>query len=291
MSGDKIASIDKLSASHNPDDLVKLTNFLLDEAELVRKAALAGLARINREALLESFPLVEERLKPYVAKLLHQFDSGLADKLARDLQHMDSQRRVRAIDLMVRLGKKDGVREALKNVLKDTDSRVRASAIAAIGLLGDSQDMSDLISMIDDQDIRVKANIIEALEKIGDDSVIWFLLRFASDVNNRVRANALKALWKFGYQDIEQQLAAMLKDENEWMRASACWVVGEIRDQQLAGLLGLSARDQSPSVRINAARAFAKIGTPACLKRLEEMQDDPSLEVRAAVINLLTRIS
>ncbi|MEW5692606.1 MAG: HEAT repeat domain-containing protein [Candidatus Hydrogenedentota bacterium] len=286
----KIELIERLSTSNDPDNLARLVNFLLDDDNEIRRVVIVSLTRINREVILESFPKIEDRLKPFVAKLLQKIDTGIADKLVRDLQHMDSNRRVRAIDLMVRLGKKEGVREALKNVIKDNDSKVRASSIKAIGLLGDSRDLGDLISMVNDPDPRVRANVIEAFEKIGDDSVVWLLLRFSSDENNRIRANAMKALWHFGYKDIEGKLKKMLFDENEWMRASACWVIGELRDENLLSLLLMRLNDTSPNVRINIVRALDKIGSALCIKKLEEMQDDPSAEVRAAVINVLSRI-
>lgn len=64
-------------------------------------------------------------------------------------------------------GQYQDILEHLRSALKDTEAEVRAAAIKAIGLIGDTRTIEDLKAALKDESAEVRAAAAEALGKIG----------------------------------------------------------------------------------------------------------------------------
>jgi len=96
----------------------------------------------------------------------------------------------------------------------------RASAIEALGRIGDSRAVEPLIAALKDEDVNVRWPAARALGEIKDTRAIKPLIAALKDWHSNVRKAAAKALVKIGTPAVELLIAA-LRDEDERVRQAA----------------------------------------------------------------------
>ncbi len=160
---------------------------------------------------------------------------------------------------------------ALREALKDPDSRVRVyAADALLGIGYEAKDaVPDLTEALKDKDNYVRASAGEALEAIGSRAyeALPALKAALQDEEANVRYIAAKALAKMGSKskDAVPALTATLKDSDGHVRAAAAEAIGAIGREAKDAVPSLTEalRDRSPYVRSAAATALGAIGADA----------------------------
>ncbi|MFM8314390.1 MAG: HEAT repeat domain-containing protein [Deltaproteobacteria bacterium] len=116
-------------------------------------------------------------------------------------------------------------------LMKDSDERVRATVVSKIGEWRDPAFENHLVEACSDTDARVRANALDALklfgETVGESAKQCFELAL-TDSSNRARANAVVGLYPFSPEKSKQVLLEMLEDKNNLMRTSAAWAFGRL---------------------------------------------------------------
>lgn len=181
------------------------------------------------------------------------------DLLLKWFDDPDANVRYQIMDVLERLQPK-GVVEFVVNVLeKETDQRVLARAISALGKVGNESHLPILAERLRTGDRRVKANAVEALEAIGGKKVYEFLNLLVDEQDNRVKANILIALGKYGDLKVFELLSRMIRDEDHSMRASAAFALGRLGMAQGVEPLVSALADKDPGVRRQVVASLSSL--------------------------------
>lgn len=227
------------------------------------KLAVQAAGNIIRRNLLAHFGELDATTRVGLARLLANLDPQVVSSIGVDLSAKDEAIRLNAVRILGLMGANPAIATLLKDLLRDKDDRVRATAVSVIRSMPDAVDTPVLAALLRDGDARVVANTIELIDAMAQPRLVPLLLRFEDHESNRIRANALKALWRMNEPSARASVRRMLEDgENPLMRASGCWVVGECAsraDEDVLALLQVCAGDPDPRVRDNAEKARIKI--------------------------------
>ena len=114
------------------------------------------------------------------------------EELIAQLGNEDGFTRGSAVNSLVRIGK-SAVQPRVK-ALGDKNERVRRSAAAALGKIGDPQAVQPLIKALGDSNSDVRSSAATALGEIGDQRAVQPLKNLLKDKNEPIRRLAAKAL-------------------------------------------------------------------------------------------------
>ena len=257
-----------------------LVNALNDPQHEVRFNAAQALGMLEHPAALD---ILLETLHNYMETTV---DSSVADP-GQVFFEEDS-----IISAVMALGKIKNWRAiaVLKKLYEqEKSSRIRASAIQALGMLGSDKLLPVFQQALKDEDPRVRANAIEAIEEMKSASIVGIIQPYLDDPNNRVKANVAKAIWKYGDFDVSSTISQMLKHENKWYKASAAYVIGELKDPRFISSLANTIKDEDPDVRRNSIFAFRKIEYKKALPYLQPLLLDPNFDVRVEAVLALSK--
>ena len=151
------------------------------------------------------------------------------EELIAQLGNEDGFTRGSAVNSLVRIGK-SAVQPRVK-ALGDKNERVRRSAAAALGKIGDPQAVQPLIKALGDENERVQSSAANALGQIGDSQAVQPLIKALGDSNSDVRSSAATALGEIGDQRAVQPLKNLLKDKNEPIRRLAAKALKQIKSK------------------------------------------------------------
>jgi hypothetical protein len=214
----------------SPPDRIALVAPLLGSAdEALRELARQEIGKVSFQRFLACFDGMDQHARTVAGRALTKIDPRLLDRLAREVDALEPNRRLLALRILEVLEPGSDLRQRLRELLEDPDQRVRATAIRIVALAESEAGMQTLLAALADPDRRIRANAIEAFEEHGDRAFVPVLVPFLRDPDNRVRANAAKALWTLGWSDARDELFDMLEDPSEAVRISAAWALGQIR--------------------------------------------------------------
>jgi len=187
LGGIKLVVIDALGQIGDIRAVEPLLKALESEDRWIRRSAARALEEMNDERVIQ--PLMWHLLEE------NEEDAEVRRSSARALARM---RRLEAIESLAQALKDSslGVRleagyalgrigepaiDVLRKARNDADSRVRDSAVAALGNIGGSSARSEVVSVLRDEneESTVKLTAIQALNKIGDSESIAELERVA----------------------------------------------------------------------------------------------------------------
>jgi hypothetical protein len=245
-----IAAIDILSQL-KPENIIRiLLPLASSNDDRIRRRVMKEISSGSFEKYMESFYKIDPKTRELAGKALSKLHPNMVDRLSDEIASLEPQRRLKALRIIEFTGEVNVPAPLVMELINDTDTNVRATAVKIIGLFGNRDAIKILISALDDPDERVRANAIEAFEKIGDPVFSSILLPFVKDPDNRIRANAVKALWRLGVKEVKNVLEDMLEDSDEDMRLSAVWAIGQIRyDGSRDVLVKAISREKSRKVR------------------------------------------
>ncbi|MFM7204459.1 MAG: HEAT repeat domain-containing protein [Myxococcota bacterium] len=251
-------------------------NLASSDAALVQNSIEALAERENQSAVPEllalyqssSDPVVREnilaaagrmadpRFIPILLPALKESNTSLGWAAARSLAHFDTPE----------------VKEALREALRETDSaRVKASILSALTQVGQKGHLSPLLlSMLHDTDERVQANAVEAIGLLHDEKLLKCLEPFLIPVSPRSWANAVVALGQHPrYREKAlSSLREQLLSPHLSFRISALYAAGELRAEVFLPSLRVATLDSDAAIRRHAWIALAKMGRPESVPAL-----------------------
>lgn len=192
------AALGKIGAEKAVQPLIEL---LADDNDDVQRAAKLALCDLGDPAVEPLIEVISDGDTNWLV-----LSNGM-----RVLETIGDERAVHPLINM--LGGSDGVDAAvalgeigepavqpLIDVLKDSDPRVRAYAVRALGRTGDSRAVEPVIELLNDEDENVRSNAAMALGKLADRRAINPLTKASKDKSERVRTLTRSAI-----DDIERQ--------------------------------------------------------------------------------------
>ncbi len=162
---------------------------------------------------------------------------------------------------------------ALRGLLEDASSEVRAQACWMLGDARDTASVSGLRKLLADAEPRVRFRAVEALGRIHDSAsvqAIADLLRANAGSDLYLRHAGITALERTATAD---QLGMLATDADVEVRLAALLAMRERQDPRLADFLA----DAEPALRTEAARAIHDLRIEAALPALAALSDAPSL--------------
>jgi cyclophilin family peptidyl-prolyl cis-trans isomerase/HEAT repeat protein len=235
---------------------------------------------------------------------------SIEDRRAFDLaalraasQHPDSVVRRRAAMTLGRLADRNGL-PLLYQLLEDRDSLVRIEAAFAVGEVGDSASVRELVRQLDrlPRDGGVLGvELVTAIAKCGgaaaDSALVRFLQRFppVADGNDLVAAAALQETWRLGARSqAAGLLPGYLRAARGLWRQNAAWAATRLRLPAAAPVLLEAADDTDPLVRAWVARGLAaptadsaRVPRTAFVSALRPLVTDDDAGVRVQALRAL----
>jgi HEAT repeat protein len=163
----------------------------------------------------------------------------------------------------------------LINVLKDSNSNVRAVAVQALGEIKDEVASEFLIEALRDTDWSVRRNAVWALGEIGTKRAIPHLIHALGEVYGGIEAYAAEALVKIGRASITPLVRA-LTSQNLSIRYWSTDVLGELGDARAVEPLIRMLGDNDAIIRCSAIKSLGEIGDTRALKPLTVSLNDSS---------------
>jgi len=242
---------------------------------------------ISGRQLLAKFNSIEERAREQVAKILYKLNPELVTEISERLPEMSEQERLHSVQVLLLLADEESARAELENLMRDDDSRIRATAVKSVHHFSEEKIAFLLKMLLYDVDPRVRTNAVEEVPEQVEEKIVERLLELTHGDHGRERANALKKLWDMGYRDYEISVAGMIKDDDPYIRASGIWVAGEIGTAALMELVAEYSADEDCMVRRNVILAIRKGGTEGQVRDLFAMTKDPDDSVRKMAADTL----
>ena len=252
-----------------------------DPAKTVRNKVVKGLEALAAEGSSKAADVLEKILKDDEEGLADYFALAAADTTASYLAHDDFSVRLKVVKDIVKAADKTKL-PALKEALKrERDTYVKSAIIRAVGELGTDDEIETITPYLIDRESRIRANAVEAAGILAsEDDTLKLLFPALRDKNNRVRANAAVALRTSFPLDAMETLREMAGCGDIRMKLSATYACLEIGTDSAVALLANLAREQDLRVSEKAVSALALLrdrGSAAServLSRLKLPADD-----------------
>jgi HEAT repeat protein len=267
--------------TEDPHELKKADTSLTDEI-------------LDRLVALEtsSWKRVGRRVHNDVGKILHRLGETTMEAEAWSRLQAQSQKiaRFRLLKFQASLGQEQAAIATLLSLLKDDDSKVRSSAVDALGELDNASPevVNSLLSLLKDDDSGVRSTIAIALGKLGNNvppEVVNSLLRVLKSDALGWRSHTAVALGKLGNAspEVVNSLLSLLKNNDSEVRfraADALSGLGNASPEVVNSLLSL-LKDDDSKVRSSAADALSGLGnaSPEVVNSLLNLLKDDDLGV------------
>ena len=196
---------------------------------------------------------------------------------------------IRCLADPLRGGRAEGEASARDGAADDGAAKVRAAAVACLGLLPIDAAAVPAVAYLEDPHPAVRQQVIVSFAGRRDLLTEDDLLKRLHDQEPAIRESAEIVLTTRGLTADQIGLGKQIFSPKPELRASVIPLLGKRTDiDPMVWLLQLS-HDPVESVRIAAAEAMAELFTPEARQRLSEMAEtDPSPAVRQAVNQLET---
>jgi len=191
------------------------------------------------------------------------------------------------------------VNDALLSALRDPDPEVRASAVQALGRIGDATHADRVTAALGDDAATVRARAAFALGLLGAPEGVDALLDLVRDDDVSVRGRVADALGLVGDPRSEGALLHLMDDSESSVVASACYAAAGFDRASFAvdQLLRMSVREE-PEVLLactwalsDLARAASKLDRQTRLRardRMIELTRSPYAELRRLAVTGLS---
>jgi len=217
---------------------------------------------------------------PGIVRILGWLES---QSVGRKLASLLAEPRVRheVVEALVRHGPK--VTDLLLEQLRSADADLQHAAIVALGRIGDTRAVPELLKMLDSQQELLVA-IASALARIGDHRALDGLLELLAHPDVTVRMAAIGAINSLGHPDLENRVSALLYDPNPLKRESATHIAGYFGYQSCANRLFELCQDPDENVQHAAVKAIAYLDDPRVADTLLSVLAQGKPHLRAAAV-------
>ena len=299
-----------VQAALKREDLVThLIGMLADEESLNRRTAAVTLGWLREGRA--SGPLIEllgdAAVREFASHALVSI--GYREPLAweRGLAHPDDAVRLGTVRCLAWIAPPEGT-ALVAPLIHDPAAEVRAEAAAAVGRLGDENELiqesaMDALSRSNpervrplllqalaggDPDARVRA--AQTLGLLRDPEAATALVAAAQGGREALRAASVQALGELGAPGVLDVLRAALADESSIVRQQAVLALGRRREPESAPLLLPLLYEEDPRLRFAAVRALGQIRNPDAVEHLLPLVAQPRKEIRFAAVEALGQI-
>jgi len=256
--------INILSRFNRPDVSHAIQGQLKDPNKLVRKAALAALAKMDGK-----------------------IDIGPVCEMMRD---SDMEIQNKAVDVVIRARDPDTMKYLLE-VLKDENEYARRAAVEVLNELGTSKDVKYLLSAIKDADWWVRSRAADALGKIGGPRVVDAVLELIRDEDEEVRRAAIEILNQTKDERAIDFLITATKDKDWWVSERAVDALAEIGSKKAVPALLEMLNGPNERAIPTVARALGKLGDVRVIEPLVQLLDRPEKAIKVEAIGALARLA
>ncbi|WP_336001649.1 HEAT repeat domain-containing protein [Halorientalis halophila] len=171
--------------------------------------------------------------------------------------------------------------KAFSQALSADVPELRMAAANALGELGKTDVLPDLLERLDDPDPRVRARVARACGRLEDARATDALTARLSDPNGDVRREVAEALGVIGNRQALTALLEMFDDDRGPIRRIAVGAMGNFGNARPVEGLVAALSDEDPSVRRTAVYSIIEL--------LSNVPTDQSHEIRETVVERLTR--
>ncbi len=235
----------------------------------VRATAVSALgSRAGRKYQDQLAPLLDDpdpRVRANVIDALAGVpDQALVDKLQPLLQDPSTRTRVNTV---LALAVIKGVTSALEwlPLLRDLahgDQAARSSATYALGRLPIEESMDLLSVLLDDPDLRIRCEAARALGRIGSTRVIPQLIEALAgppDLRRVARRSLVAIVGKYGEETTRELAKTALSSDRAEIRSELADVLGRLKDPQVPDTLIALLNDPEWRVRWKVLKSFERL--------------------------------
>jgi len=186
--------------------------------------------------------------------------------------------------------KKEAGRETLSSLMSDDSPEVRASAIEAIGGLGDTANADVLLRALRDPAAVVRQCAARALGGLPPAKAGEALLSCLGDADPDVRTAAAEALGAIGDRNAVPSLCERLRDASPSARVAAAAALGKLKDTRAVAPLCQAANDASERVRWYVADSLGRLQAVSAMPTLLKLAKDLDARVRESATVALGKL-
>jgi HEAT repeat protein len=232
---------------------------------------------------------VNERLSGVTLKALKHLGPDGIDTLISQFNGSDTVSRSAICTLIGECAYRNGG-AVIRDALGDQSSLVRTSAVSAVGKLGLTDCIPEIVQLLNDADHDVRSSVVACLQALAliDRSGIQAVARQLGDSeHSEQRHNAAILFAALGDGD---RLSLLVKDEDAHVRQAAVSSIGKLHLDLSCGILLMALVDEDPDVRIAAAETLGEVGDESVVTALTHALNDEDAWVQCAALNSLARI-
>jgi HEAT repeat protein len=189
-----------------------------------------------------------------------------------------------------RLLESRGVTDAARRQCHSHRARQRVAACQLLGDVGSSFAVLDLVPVLDDPRLAVRTAAAKALGRLGQPTGVAPLMGAVASrkrVPVDVAADAIQQICDWPVSVLEP----CLSDPSDRTRALAVELLGRFQATGCVGaLVEVLQQDPAPGVRVRAARALGRIGSPRAVPALLHSVHSGSAALRAEAVSALGRL-
>jgi HEAT repeat protein/beta-lactamase regulating signal transducer with metallopeptidase domain len=236
-----------------------------------------GVASAIASAHAYAVPIQQERAQEATAK--GEINGRAVDALIEALKDPDSDVRETA---MAALAHKRDPRmfDAFVLALRDTNPDIREQAVFGLGQLRDKRAIAPLTLALKDEKPDVREQAVFALGQLHAVEAIDSITLALRDANADVREQAAFALGQIRDPRAIDPLTSALRDENADVREQAAFALGQLRNGKAVEALVIALKDSKADVREQAAFALGQIRDPRAIDGLTVALKDANAAVR-----------
>lgn len=308
-----------LGGFHDPRASAALTSLLSDPQPVVRANAVEaiaasgsngkpGVSGADESSVKAVFGLLKDEQSPLVLSAIdksiksfdrRQTEDALLDSLksganvrqmltdlgvtpdaeAVKLDTGTAEEKVRAVEVMSRLGDHKAVDPLIKALENAKDSTLRARIVQALGAFRDRSTEQALMDASRDPEPGIRAAAISSLGQLGDSGVTGTLFDATRDSSPEVRDAAFRSLGLLGIS--VERLSADVTNPDFQTRLTAISELSRLRDPRAVPVVITALKDSDERVRTEAARSLAVFADERAVDPLIASLSDSSANVRA----------
>jgi HEAT repeat protein len=284
-----------LERQRDPRVVEVLIRALGDPEPDVRRAAAHALASIGdaRAAQAITGLLSDPRLAPAATEALVRLGPSAAPALGEVMRHGGEAARLEAVRTLAAIAGSSAqdlsqLDEPLRLALADSDPRIRAAAVEAVGLMRDPASETSLVALLRDPDGVVRQHAARALGRLRSTAAAGPLVELLTDPDLYVRVPVARALGQIKAPQALDPLIAELNAELSDLRIAAAEALAKLQDPRAVDPLLAALADPNEGVRAVAAQALGRLGDPRARGPLVRvLEGDKGARVRSAAARAL----
>jgi HEAT repeat protein len=222
-----------------------------------------------------ALPAELARLASRLDDLTYRIQGLEEDPISRGYAYINSespQLRLEGITALRRVAQFDTTaRDTIRNMLYDSNPRVRMEATDALGDLGDRDAAPLMAQMLSDADPNVRREAIDFFADWGHKESSALIARMLSDPDAGVRREAVVALGTLGASDADSSISQLLSDSSDAVRQQAADVLGRLKVRNASPALLQALNDSNGEVRGEAIASLGEIGATEAIPYLRDM--------------------